>query len=76
MLQKSFLKLDSLTPCGRALIDGRIDGIKSNLDSLEWWLKHAEGMRECGLSSVNAEGGAKEAILRIQQWANRLAESI
>jgi len=76
MLQKSFLKIDSLTPCGRALIDGRIDGIKSNLDSLEWWLKHAERMRELGISSANAEGGAKAAILRIQEWANRLAESV
>lgn len=79
MLQKSFLKIDSLTPCGRALIDGRIDGIKSNLDSLEWWLKrlkHAEGMRECGMSSKSAEDGVKASILRIQAWANRLAESI
>ena len=76
MLQNSFFKIGSLTPCGRALIDGRIDGIKGNLDSLEWWLKHAEGMRECGLSSKNAEDGAKASILRIQEWANRLAESV
>lgn len=76
MLQKSFLKLDSLTPCGGELIAGRIQGVQSNLESLEWWLKHAERMRECGLSSASAEEGAKAAILRIQAWANRLAESI
>lgn len=62
------------TPVGKQLLAGRIDGIKSNLDSLQWWIEHAERMRAAGLSCKNSDGAICDAILRIQKWANRLAD--